>query len=196
MNSKNIRRSTKTLVLGAMLTALVVLLQLLGQFIHIGSIFSISLVLIPIVVGAITCGVKVGAWLGLVFSVVVLFQPDTSFFYAFSIPGTVITVIVKGVLCGVVAALVYKCLERFNKYVAVIGAALICPIVNTGIFSLGCFVFFFEDLSLQASELGYNGAVAFIFLGLIGLNFFAELVTNIVLAPVIIRLIDLVKKDA
>lgn len=196
MNSKNIRRSTKTLVLGAMLTALVVLLQLLGQFIHVGSIFSISLVLIPIVVGAITCGVKVGAWLGLVFSVVVLFQPDTSFFYAFSIPGTVITVIVKGVLCGVSAALVYKCLERSNKYVAVIGAALICPIVNTGIFTLGCFVFFFEDLSLQASGLGYNGAVAFIFIGLIGLNFIAELVTNIVLAPVIIRLIDLVKKDA
>ena len=50
------------LVLLALLTALVVVLQLLGSFIHIG-MFSISLVLIPIVVGAVIAGPLGGAWL-------------------------------------------------------------------------------------------------------------------------------------
>ena len=57
-----------------LLTALVVVLQLLGSFIKFGTV-SISLVLIPIVVGAALYGVGAGAWLGGVFAVVVLCQP-------------------------------------------------------------------------------------------------------------------------
>ena len=47
------------------------ILQLLGSFIKIGPV-SISLVLIPIVIGAAVYGLKTGAWLGLVFGIVVL----------------------------------------------------------------------------------------------------------------------------
>ena len=43
----------------------------MGSFIRFGP-FSISLVLIPIVIGAATCGIKIGAWLGLVFGAVVM----------------------------------------------------------------------------------------------------------------------------
>ena len=81
LSRKNSKSKTETLALGAMLTALVIVLQLLGQFIHIGSVASVSLVLIPIVIGAATCSPALGAWLGLVFSVVVLLQPDTAVFY-------------------------------------------------------------------------------------------------------------------
>ncbi|MBO5326582.1 MAG: ECF transporter S component, partial [Clostridia bacterium] len=63
---KNQDLSLRKLTLGAMLTALVVVLQLVGSFIRFGP-FSISLVLIPIVIGAATCGPYIGAWLGLVF---------------------------------------------------------------------------------------------------------------------------------
>ena len=45
------KTSTETLVLGAILTALVVVLQMMGSFIRFG-MFSISLVLVPIVIGA------------------------------------------------------------------------------------------------------------------------------------------------
>jgi thiamine transporter ThiT len=58
MKRQNI--SIKQLTLGAMLTALVVVLQLVGSFIRFGP-FSISLVLIPIVIGAATCGPYIGA---------------------------------------------------------------------------------------------------------------------------------------
>ena len=70
-----------------LLTALVVVLQLLGSFIKFGTV-SISLVLIPIVVGAALYGVGAGAWLGGVFAVVVLCQPDTALFLNMSIFGT------------------------------------------------------------------------------------------------------------
>ena len=51
MNRK--KMSTQTLVLGAVMTALVALLQYMGAFIKLGP-FSITLVLIPIVIGAAT----------------------------------------------------------------------------------------------------------------------------------------------
>ena len=50
------------MVLAAILTAIVIVLQFLGAFIKLGP-FSVSAVLVPIVIGAATCGVGIGAWL-------------------------------------------------------------------------------------------------------------------------------------
>ena len=68
MNNSN--GKTRRLAGLALFTAIVVVLQLLGSFIKVGP-FAVSLVLIPIVVGAAVYGVKAGAWLGFVFGVVV-----------------------------------------------------------------------------------------------------------------------------
>ena len=64
-----------------------------------------------------------GGWLGLVFGAVVLLT-DSTLFMAFSIPGTVVTVLLKGVLCGLCSALVFKALKKANTYLAVIAAAI------------------------------------------------------------------------
>ena len=64
--------NTKTIVGVGLLTAIVVVLQALAVFIRPSGIFNISLVLVPIVVGAALYGWKAGAWLGLVFGVIVL----------------------------------------------------------------------------------------------------------------------------
>ena len=66
MNSK-----IKKLVGIGLFTAIVAVLQLLGGSIHFG-IFSISLVLVPIVVGAAVYGWQAGAWLGFAFGAAVL----------------------------------------------------------------------------------------------------------------------------
>ena len=58
-NQKSQAMSTKNLVMYAVLTAIVVVLQLLGAFIKFGP-FSISLVLVPIVIGAALLGWKGG----------------------------------------------------------------------------------------------------------------------------------------
>lgn len=185
------KMSTNVLVLGAVLTALVVILQFMGSFIHLG-MFSVSLVLIPIVIGAATCGVKIGAWLGLVFGVIVLLSGDAGAFLAVNVPGTIITVLLKGLACGLGAGLVYKLLEKKNRYLAVIAAAFVCPILNTGIFLLGCLTFFMETIALWASQLGYGADVTkYIIFVLIGGNFVFELVLNLVLSPAIVRLLNI-----
>ncbi len=185
--------STKTLVLTAVLTAIVIILQMLGASIKFGP-FSISLVLLPIVVGAATCGVGAGAWLGLVFGAVVL-MTDAGAFLAINVPGTIITVLAKGILCGLVSGLVYRLVSRWNRYLAVAAAALICPVVNTGVFLLGCLVFFMEAVTGWAAAAGLGGNVGqYMIVGLVGINFLFEVGSNIILSPVIVRLLNIKKQ--
>ncbi len=192
--SSQSKSSTKSLALGAVLTALVVILQLMGSFIKLG-MFQVSLVLIPIVVGAALCGRYIGAWLGFVFSVVVLLNGDAAAFLAFNVPGTIITVLLKGTACGFISGLVYDLISKKNVYVGVVTAAVVCPIVNTGIFLLGCFIFFMPLISQWASAFGFGGdVVKYMFIGLAGGNFLFEFLFNIVLSPVIVRLIRLTDK--
>ena len=130
------KKQTENLVLGAILTAIVVVLQILGGFIKFGPFFRFSPVLIPIVIGAAKCGVKIGTWLGLVFGTVVLLNGDATAFFAVNVSGTVLTVLLKGAACGFAAGLTYKLLAKYNKYAAVIAAAVVCPLVNTGVLPL------------------------------------------------------------
>lgn len=192
MKATQKRISTEILVSGALLTALVIILQMMGSFIRFGP-FSISLVLIPIVIGAAICGPKISTWLGFIFGVIVLFT-DAGAFLAISIPGTIVTVLVKGTACGLAAGLVYKLLEKKNRYVAVIAAAIVCPLVNTGIFLLGCLLFFFETIKGWGLGMGFDNTLQYMILGLVGGNFLFELATNIVLGPIVVRIINIIKK--
>ncbi len=177
----------------AILTAIVIVLQLLGSFIRFGP-FEVSLVLLPIVLGVVTCGPFAGGWLGLVFGVCVLFSPSTQAFMTVSIFGTVVTVILKGVLCGLAAGYAFHLLKNKNQYFAVVVAAIVCPIVNTGVFLLGTMIFFWETISMWAVGAGM-GSWAFVILGMIGANFLFELLFNVVLSPVVIRLMHAAKLD-
>ena len=190
----NTRIKTKTLTGVALFTAIVVVLQLLGSFIRFGP-FSISLVLIPIVVGAAMYGAAAGAWLGLVFGVVVLLSGDAAAFLAVNPVGTIITVLVKGLAAGWCAGLVYRALEDKNRYLAVIAAAIVCPIVNTGLFLVGCKLFFMETITAWAESLGFASAGAYLILGMVGLNFLVEMGTDIILSPVVMRIIRIGKGD-
>lgn len=183
----------KKLVLTAFLTSLVILLQMLGQFFRVG-VFSISLVLLPIVIGAILGGVKVSTWLGFVFSVVVLFN-DSSAFFAINAVGTVVVVLLKGILAGLISGLIFKLFKRFNLYLAVILTALICPIINTGIFVLGCYIFFFSAISEWGIKAGSATTFEYVLLVLVGFNFLIEIGVNIFLSPIIIRIINIKKID-
>jgi uncharacterized membrane protein len=185
------RPDTKMLVMTAILTALVVILQFMGQFIRLGP-FMISLVLIPIVIGAAVGGAKVGGWLGFVFGVVVLISGDAAAFLAVDVFGTIVTVLVKGTLCGLAAGFVYQLVEKKNRYLAVILAAIVCPVVNTGVFLLGCLVFFMDTVTAWANG---GNVVAYMFLGLVGGNFLVELGANLVLSPAIVRILDVAEKS-
>ena len=181
--------NTQKIVGLALLTAIVAVLQVIAPAIRpAGGIFSISLVLVPIVIGAAIYGWKAGAWLGLVFSVIVLINDSTAF-YAINPLGTIITVIVKGVTCGVIAGIVYDALNEKSTLVAAIAAAIICPIVNSGIFFLGCELFFLDGIKVWSTGAGYPDAGKYILFVIIGVNFFIEMAVNIVLSSVIVKII-------
>lgn len=178
----------------AMLSAIVIILQLLS-FIKFGP-FSISLVLVPIVVGAGVYGFGAGTWLGFVFAITVLLSGDAATFLAINPAGAVITVIAKGVLAGLAVDIVYGGLQKYNKYLAIILSAVICPIVNTGIFLLGCKIFFMGTITEWASawsaqQGGATNILAYLVFGLIGGNFIFELLANIVMCPVILKLVNI-----
>lgn len=176
------------------LTAVVIVLQALAIGIRFGT-FSITLVLVPIVVGAALYGWKAGAWLGLVFGAVVL-MTDAAAFLAVSVPGTVVTCLLKGVLAGIAAAVVYRLLENKNRWLAILAAAIVCPVVNTGVFLLGCLVFFYDTISEWAAGAGFANVGVYLIVGFVGINFLVETAINLALSTVIVRVLSIVKKPA
>lgn len=186
------RTRVHNLILLAVFTALVVALSWVK--IPLGP-FSVTLTLPVIVIGGALCGVWAGAWLGAAFSVMVFVTGDAATFLAINIPATIAVVMIKGTLAGLAAAFVYRLLHKNNKtMLATFAAAVTAPIVNTGIFSVGCMLFFMDTVSAWGLGDGYTSGIAYLFLGMIGLNFIVELAVNFVLTPMICRLVDLVVK--
>lgn len=185
------KQNTKKIAGVGLLTAIVVVLQLIGSAIRLGP-FSISLVLIPIAVGAALYGKWSGAWLGTAFGIAVLLSGDAGAFLAVSIPGTIITVILKGMLAGLIAGALYSVIEKKNKIAAVIVSAVACPIVNTGVFLIGCRLFFFETVKAWA---GGTNVFEYMLVGLVGANFLFELGANIILSPTIVQLVKIGRKE-
>lgn len=182
-------KTSKIVGLG-LFTAVVVVLQFLGSFIKFGP-FSITLVLAPIVIGAALYGIGAGAYLGLVFGATVLISGDAAAFLTINPIGTVIIVLLKGMLAGLAAGLVYSLISKASSLAGVIVAGVVCPIVNTGIFLAGCYIFFQEWLVAVFGTTGFVTVVA----GLVGVNFLVELGINMVLSTAIVKIIDLGKKQ-
>ena len=192
MNNSN--GKTRRLAGLALFTAIVVVLQLLGSFIKVGP-FAVSLVLIPIVVGAAVYGVKAGAWLGFVFGVVVTIAvvtgADAGGYIMFSARPvmTVIVCLLKGTAAGYVAGLVYRAISKKNALAGVIVAAAAAPVINTGLFAM--LLFYQPQLQAWACD---TAVATYIVTGLVGVNFLLELGVNLVLSPTITRLIAAGKK--
>ena len=165
--------------------AIVIVLQYIFGGITIGGT-SINPVLVPVVVGAAIYGWQAGAILGLVSGAAILLISPPSFFYGINFVGTIITVLVKGTVSGLVAGLAYRLISRWNKFVAVLTAAILCPLVNTGLFLAGCYVFFFDGLVAGAAG---GSFFTYLITTMVGVNIFVELGINVVLSPAITRLI-------
>lgn len=193
MSKKIDRSKTVRLATAGILTAIVIVFQFIGASIKFGT-FSVSLVLIPIVVGAALGGKWVSAWLGLAFSVVVLLSGDASAFIAIDPIGTVITVILKGTLAGFVGGIIFEALKKINTYFAVVASAILVPVTNTGIFLLGCRLFFFETIKEWGIGLGFENTATYMIVGLVGVNFIFELAINIVLSPTVVSVVKNLSK--
>lgn len=192
--SKGKKFSTSTIVGIGLLTAIVVVLQFVSMALRFGT-FSITLTLVPIVVGAALYGWKTGAWLGFVFGVAVLLTGDAAAFLTINIPGTIATVLVKGAAAGLLAGLVYRLIAKKNQVAAVFISSITAPIVNTGIFLLGCRLFFYDTVAAWGAGLGFENTFVYMIVGLVGINFLIELGVNLVLNPAIVMIIKVAKKE-
>lgn len=177
----------KRMVTIAFLVGLVLVLQLLGGVIPPIGGFSISLVLIPIVMGAVLLGPGAGALLGAVFGVIVFINCVTG-----ADPGGVmvfqaspllcfLVVMAKGTLAGWLAGLCYRLLRGRNPHLAMICAAAVCPIVNTGVF-VGCMLTIFPEV--LAAWAGGSDILSYVLTGLLLVNFVPELIINVLFGTV------------
>lgn len=183
----------------ALLMAMVVVLQFVSSMIPPIGFVSISLVLIPIVLGAATYGVGAGALLGATFAVVTIINCITGadvggamIFQANPIL-CIVVVLAKSVLAGVASGLVYRLLAKCNGYVAMLAAAVVCPVVNTGIF-LTCVLVFFQDvIAVWATGAGAD-VVTYVLSIFLLCNFLPELLINVVFSPAGHNIMRFVKK--
>lgn len=194
MNYSNSMKKSRTLVGMAIFTALVIVLQQMAGMIRIGP-FSPSLVLIPIVIGAAVYGAKAGAWLGLVFSVSVLIACITGqdaggyLMWGVNPVMTAGIVLIKGVAAGFLAGVVFRGLQHINQLLATVAAAVVCPVVNTGIFLAGTLAVFRPLLTQWMAASGFENMGSYVITGLVGLNFLVELAINLLLSPVVVRIL-------
>lgn len=179
----------------ALLMATVVVLQSL-PIPPIGG-FSISLVLIPIVLGGAVFGPSAGALLGATFGVIVFINCVTgvdgggAMVFQSNPILCFIVVMAKGTLAGWAAALVYKLLKRKNAYAAMLCAAIVCPVINTGTFII-CMMTIFKDV--LAAWAGGGDIIAYVLSGLVLANFVPELIINVVFSPAGQRIVHVLQR--
>ncbi|MBR2715250.1 MAG: ECF transporter S component [Ruminococcus sp.] len=191
-NEKTIR-----LVSLGILSAIIVVLQVIATYFPTKP-FAITLTLIPIIIGSALFDEKAGAFLGAVFSVVVIIMcaigADAGGFMVWSASPVLCTLVcmLKGTCAGYASGLVYKFVSKKNHVLSIVLAGLTAPVVNTGIFILGLTLFFRPILSQWS---GGSDVLYYVLFGLLGVNFLVEVGVNMVLCPVIIKIIDAVKKS-
>ncbi len=175
----------------AFLAAIEVVLTLI--VIQVGTI-SLNFGLVPIIIAGIFLGPVSGMIIGAVSGIVTMIQvlSGQSAFYVFLLSVNpaiaALLCVVKTALAGLLAGLVYQLLSKVSKLkpLNVAVAAAVCPIVNTGVFALGMLTIFGNALMADAtfSALADN-LVALVFVVLIGVNFFVELVSSVVICPIL-----------
>lgn len=187
----------------AVLVALEVVLQIFGGYIKIAGL-SLNLALVPIVLGAVLFGPLLGSFLGFVCGMIVFIYGATGqepfTFYIFGVSPVVTTILcfIKTTVAGAVAGIVYRLIAKKSKLAAVFASSALVPIVNTGIFAIGCFIIL-DDIVGYLGSLGLDttgmSAAYIVFVVVITWNFFIELLTCLILAPAVATVTRVVEKQ-
>lgn len=194
--------SAKNVAYFSVLLALVIVLQIFASAIPVGATgATLNFSLLPIVLGAILLGPWAGALLGLACGIVVLVQvvvlTGNAFYLAIWTNSpfvTTLTCIVKTTVAGFVAGVLYRIIVKKNGLVATFVASGIVPVLNTGLFILGC-------LCMNGTIADFGGGLAgadilvFILVGLVSFNFFIEFGINLLLAPAIYRVVTVTERQ-
>ncbi len=159
----------------------------------------ISVVLIPISLGAMLMGPVAGAALGLIYGAIVLIQfgvmamdPFTAILFQNAPFMTALICLVKTTLAGFLSGLFYKLLKGKNQILATFVAAATTPIVNTGVFILLCLTI--SDVLLVNFVAEGSSVILFLIVGCAGWNFIWEFIVNMIFAPAMNNVATVVSK--
>ena len=189
---------TQTLTRIALLCALLLLMSFtpLG-YMPIGP-FAVTFLTIPVIVGAVTSGPAVGAFLGLIFGL-------TSFANAFSsaMGGVLLNInpiytfilcVVPRVLEGLLSGYIYKLLNRSGKDnpISVIIGSMSCPVLNTVLY-MSALVLLFGNTEYILNLRGGQNILMFV-VSFVGLQAVVEaLVCTVIGSAVSIALLKFLK---
>ena len=188
--------STRNIVYLAILTTLLVVLNLLGTVFKI--ITNVNLTLIPIVLGALLLGMRGGLILGLISGIMTFLfgvfgiDPFTNFLFVNHPVLTFLTCTVKITAAGVLGGLVYNLIKNENKYLATFLSAATVPVVNTAIFILGALTMH-DSITVLADGEGV-GVMYFLIILCAGVNFLIELAINVLVAPAVHTVVRVLEK--
>ena len=187
----NKNEKTRRLTGISILTGMVIALQIISNYITIGSV-SITLSLIPIVIGAIIFGPLWGAFLGFINGIIVLFAPSTlSLFFSLHPFPTILICLTKTTIAGLLSGYIYLLFKKRDKLGAIF-ASISVPIINTALFCVGALIFFNDLLSSFINE-GWPNIYAVLFIGFVGINFIIEFLVNFLLSGAVYTIIEFEK---
>ena len=157
-NTKKMTGKTLLLVETAMLVAIIIVMA----FTHLGYIsigpLSLTLLMVPVIIGGVNCGKAVGAFLGAVFgatSFAQCFMGDIlgSALISFSIPKTFIVCVVSRTLAGFLCGLIFEVCAKHDskKGWSYIVASISGSLLNTVLF-LGSLVLLFWNTQFTAEQ--------------------------------------------
>lgn len=176
------------LVVTAVLTALVVVLQLFASGLKLGAV-TFSFVMVPIVLGAVIVGEWAGLFLGGLFGLITLIagitgaDTFTNIYFTNSPVITTLLCMTKGLAAGYLSGLCFRLFKKtkLGDYVSACISAGVAPVVNTGLFIL--FSLLLKNV-IAANFIGEGQSVLeFLVIGCAGINFIVEFITTVLIAP-------------
>ncbi|MDR0196624.1 MAG: ECF transporter S component [Oscillospiraceae bacterium] len=153
-----ISKGTLMLVQTAILAALMLVLNGTGLgYLKIG-VFSLTVMLAPVIIGAITVGKTAGVLLGAVFGATVLTLPETQLFMSVSLPFTLVLCVGRGLLLGFLCGLMFEGFKKIDKTrLWSFGAAgLLTALLNT-VVTIGGIALIFGSNPTVLEALGMSG---------------------------------------
>lgn len=186
--------------------ALLIAIILIMAFTPIGYIrtfgLEITLIVVPVAVGAVTLGPTAGAVLGAVFGITSFIQcfgmsPFGAVLLSINPIYTFIVCVLSRILMGGLTGLLYKIFQKSNplKKISVMLANLCCPILNT-LFFMGTLTLFFywtEYIQGIAQSMGAGNPFIFVIL-FVGVNGVVEAVACFVAGSAISQALKKVVK--
>ena len=182
-----------------LLLAVVVVLQYIGNFIPV--VAGINLTLIPIVIGAAILGPSGGLILGLACGLMTLMTPMAQGIMSYSPLMAILICFGKTGLAGFAAGWLYRWISKKNRHVGIVTASVATPIINTGVFVLGCSLL--VDYFIGNPEGGFGtiaaGTSAGAFMGMICVmiapNFIIEFLANAIASAAIFQVVKVLEKS-